>query len=253
MSAGMVTCVPSSPTSTSTPSTRGCATPRRFPRPHSPRSETSAPALNRWSAPGRDVVSVHLASGLSGTFESASEAARIMAESGYPGRVEVVDGQTGAGGLGCLVLTAARAAEPGAESPSSRRRCARPASGSRSGFASTPSSTCAAAVGSELPQAMLGSALKVKPILTFGSEIAPVGRVRTRRRALERMEDYLRELHDRGAKRLGGAARSAARGRRASRGARAGHLRDGAALLHTGGARAWRPPWLRSAGGRDHG
>ena len=49
-------------------------------------------------------------------------------------------------------------------------------------------------------QAMLGSALRVKPILTFGSEITPVGRVRTRRRALERMEDYLRELHDRGAK-----------------------------------------------------
>src|SRR3954471_13837420 len=64
---------------------------------------------------GRDVVSVHLASGLSGTFKSASEAARVMAENGYPGRVEVVDGQTGAGGLGCLVITAARAAERGAE------------------------------------------------------------------------------------------------------------------------------------------
>ena len=48
-------------------------------------------------------------------------------------------------------------------------------------------------------QAMVGTALKVKPILTFGTEIAPVGRVRTQRRALERMVDYLRELHDRGA------------------------------------------------------
>ena len=37
------------------------------------------------------------------------------------------------------------------------------------------------------------------PILTFGTEITPVGRVRTRRRALERMGAYLDELHDRGA------------------------------------------------------
>jgi DegV family protein with EDD domain len=49
-------------------------------------------------------------------------------------------------------------------------------------------------------QSMLGTALRVKPILTFGTEIAPVGRVRTRRRALERMLAYLDELHDRGAR-----------------------------------------------------
>src|ERR1700686_554481 len=46
---------------------------------------------------------------------------------------------------------------------------------------------------------MVGSALKVKPILTFGTEIAPVGRVRTHGRAIERMVAYLRELYDRGA------------------------------------------------------
>ena len=48
-------------------------------------------------------------------------------------------------------------------------------------------------------QALLGSALQVKPILTFGTEIAPVGRVRTRKRAFERMVAYLHELHDAGA------------------------------------------------------
>src|ERR1700677_1543096 len=52
---------------------------------------------------GRDVVSIHLASGLSGTCESAREAARIVADDGGPGRVEVIDSATGAGGLGCLV------------------------------------------------------------------------------------------------------------------------------------------------------
>ena len=41
--------------------------------------------------------------------------------------------------------------------------------------------------------------MKVKPILTFSSEIAPVARVRTHARAFERMVSYLHELHDRGA------------------------------------------------------
>jgi DegV family protein with EDD domain len=149
---------------------------------------------------GRDVVSVHLASGLSGTCKTASEAARILSDKGYPGRVEVVDGQTGAGGLGCLVVAAARAAEQGAELAAvaevvreARKRleiwfCLDTLEYLRRG----------GRIGAA--QAMLGSALKVKPILTFGSEITPVGRVRTRRRALERMEAYLDELHDRGTK-----------------------------------------------------
>ena len=46
-------------------------------------------------------------------------------------------------------------------------------------------------------QALLGTALKIKPILTFGTEITPVGRVRTRRRAHQQMIAYLHELHDR--------------------------------------------------------
>jgi DegV family protein with EDD domain len=148
---------------------------------------------------GRDVISVHLASGLSGTYEAAAEAAQVVAGRGHPGRVEVVDGQTGAGGLGCLVVAAARAAEQGAglNAVVDAVRQARERleiwfcldtleylrRGGRIGAA----------------QAMLGTALKVKPILTFGTEIAPVGRVRTRRRALERMDAYLDELHDRGA------------------------------------------------------
>jgi DegV family protein with EDD domain len=148
---------------------------------------------------GRDVVSIHLAGGLSGTCESAREAARIAADEGHPGRVEVLDSQTGAGGLGCLVLLAASLAEDGAtlETVVDDVRLARESldiwfcldtleylrRGGRIGAAA----------------AMVGTALKVKPILTFGTEIAPVGRVRTHRRAFERMVAHLRELHERGA------------------------------------------------------
>ena len=48
-------------------------------------------------------------------------------------------------------------------------------------------------------QAWLGSALKIKPILTVESEITPVERVRTARRAFERMVDLLRTRADDGA------------------------------------------------------
>jgi DegV family protein with EDD domain len=148
---------------------------------------------------GRDVISIHLAGGLSGTCESAREAARIAAGQGHSGRVEVLDGETGAGGLGCLVLLAAGLAEEGAglDVVAEAVRAAREdleiwfcldtleylRRGGRIGAA----------------QAMVGTALKVKPILTFGTEIAPVGRVRTHRRAFERMVAYLSELHERGA------------------------------------------------------
>jgi DegV family protein with EDD domain len=148
---------------------------------------------------GRDVISLHLAGGLSGTCECAREAARIAAGEGHAGRVEVLDGETGAGGLGCLVLLAAGLAEEGATLAAvvEAVRLAREdleiwfcldtleylRRGGRIGAA----------------QAMLGTALKVKPILTFGTQIAPVGRVRTHRRAFERMVAYLRELRERGA------------------------------------------------------
>ena len=66
---------------------------------------------------GRDVVSIHIAAGLSGTCESAREAARVIADKGHRGQVEVVDGETGAGGLGCLVLAAAEAAAAGEPLP----------------------------------------------------------------------------------------------------------------------------------------
>ena len=148
---------------------------------------------------GRDVVSIHLASGLSGTCESAREAARIAAESGHSGRVEVVDGQTGAGGLGLLVIAAARAAARGAdlEAVLAALQDARGTLDIWFCLDTLEYLRRGGRIGAA--QAMLGTALQVKPILTFGTEIAPVGRVRTHRRAFERMVAYLRELSERGA------------------------------------------------------
>lgn len=148
---------------------------------------------------GSDVFSIHIAAGLSGTCESAREAARLLVEEGAPGRVHVQDAETGAGGLGCLALLAASLAEQGAtldevvQTVSEARKtldiwfCLDTLEYLRRG----------GRIGAA--QAIVGTALKIKPILTFGTEIAPVGRVRTHRRALEQMISYLHELKDRGA------------------------------------------------------
>jgi len=148
---------------------------------------------------GRDVASIHLASGLSGTCESAREAARIVAEEGHPGRVEVLDAQTGAGGLGCLVIAAAGAAEQGATLDAVLDAVRRARASLDIWFCLDTLEYLRRGGRIGAAQAMVGTALSVKPILTFGTEIAPVGRVRTQRRAFERMVAYLRELHERGA------------------------------------------------------
>jgi DegV family protein with EDD domain len=148
---------------------------------------------------GRDVLSVHIAGGLSGTCESAREAARIVAEEQQPGKVEVLDSQTGAGGLGCLVLVAAGVAEAGGALDEVAQAVHRARESLDIWFCLDTLEYLRRGGRIGAAQAMVGTALKVKPILTFGTEIAPVGRVRTQRRAFERMVDYLRELHDRGA------------------------------------------------------
>jgi DegV family protein with EDD domain len=148
---------------------------------------------------GRDIVSIHIASGLSGTCESAREAARVTAEAGHPGRVEVVDGQTGAGGLGCLTIAASRVAARGGSIEEVTTAVANAREGLDIWFCLDTLEYLHRGGRIGAAQAMVGTALKVKPILTFGTEIAPVGRVRTRKRAFERMVAYLRELHERGA------------------------------------------------------
>ncbi|MGC1164554.1 MAG: DegV family protein [Solirubrobacterales bacterium] len=148
---------------------------------------------------GRDIVSIHIAAGLSGTYESAREAARVIEDKGHRGRIEVVDGQTGAGGLGCLVLAAAKAAAQGQSQAQVVEVVRRTRESLDMWFCLDTLEYLRKGGRIGAAQALVGSALKIKPILTFGTEIAPVGKVRTKKRAMERMVSYLQELHERGA------------------------------------------------------
>ncbi|MDX6238767.1 MAG: fatty acid kinase fatty acid binding subunit [Kribbellaceae bacterium] len=137
------------------------------------------------AAGARSVVSIHLSGDMSGTFEAAMIGAK---ESRIP--VRVIDSRSLGMGLGFPVLAAARAAAAGADQAEvesvARARMAAVSSyfyvdtleylrrGGRIGAA----------------QAVLGTALAVKPLLTIsGGRIVPLEKVRTSSRAIARLAD----------------------------------------------------------------
>ena len=147
---------------------------------------------------GYDVVSIHLAGGISGTCEAARQAHALLAERGLGARVEVIDGETACGGMGLLLLAAAAAARAGADKDAVAARVREARSVLRIWFCLDTLEYLRRGGRIGKAQAWLGGTLKIKPILSLEYEIVPVERVRTAGRAFERMVRYAEELHDGG-------------------------------------------------------
>jgi DegV family protein with EDD domain len=151
------------------------------------------------AAEGRDIISVHISGGISGTPETARQAATEVA-SKYPGRrVEVIDTGTACGGIGLCTLAAAAAAAGGGDLDAVTARTNAAAEAIRMWFAVDTLEFLKRGGRIGSAQAWLGGALKIKPILTIDREITPVERVRTSGRAFERMVDYLKARQEDGA------------------------------------------------------
>jgi DegV family protein with EDD domain len=151
------------------------------------------------AADGRDIVSVHISGGISGTPESARQAATEIAGR-YPGRrVEVVDSRTACGGIALCALAGAAAASTGADVDAVRARVDEAVEAMKIWFAVDTLEFLKRGGRIGTAQAWLGGALKIKPILTIDREITPVERVRTAGRAFERMVDYLKARKEDGA------------------------------------------------------
>ena len=149
---------------------------------------------------GSDVVSIHISSGISGTVESARQARQRLIDDGQGGdRVHVVDSRSACGGQGMLAIAAARAAASGADGEGAAAAAQEARDALRMWFAIDTLEYLRKGGRIGAAQAFLGSALQIKPILTLEEEITPIERVRTRRRAFERMVDFARERHDDGA------------------------------------------------------
>lgn len=150
---------------------------------------------------GQDIVSIHLAGGISGTCESARQARSLLVERGLGERIEVIDGETACGGLGLVLLAAAATAHKGAEKDAVAARAHEARKALKIWFCVDTLEYLRRGGRIGNAQAWIGSTLKIKPILSLDYEITPVERVRTAKRAFERMVQYAQELHDSGADR----------------------------------------------------
>jgi len=151
-------------------------------------------------AEGREIVSVHLSAGISGTCESAGQARQRLIDEGKGGeRIRVYDSRSAAGGQGMVVLGAAKAAAGGAGGEEVVVAADRTRESLKMWFAIDTLEYLRKGGRIGAAQAFLGSALQIKPILTLEEEITPVERVRTRARSLERLRDYARQRHESGA------------------------------------------------------
>jgi DegV family protein with EDD domain len=136
------------------------------------------------SRDGAEVVSIHISSKLSGTYDCARLAAKELGNK----RVEIIDSLAVSMGLGLLIIAAARVAQTGASLEEvtalvrrAMKRCYLVGlldtleylqKGGRIGRA----------------QSFLGQVLNIKPLLTVrDGEVHPLERVRTRRHALNRL------------------------------------------------------------------
>jgi DegV family protein with EDD domain len=151
-------------------------------------------------AAGDDVVSVHISRGLSGTQEAAQQAADQLERDGKGGeRVHVVDSATAAGGLGLMALVAARAALRGEDVEAVLESVRQARETFKMWFAIDTLEFLKRSGRIGAASAWLGSTLRIKPILTVESEMTPIERVRTSKRAFERMVDYARQREASGA------------------------------------------------------
>jgi DegV family protein with EDD domain len=148
-------------------------------------------------AEGREIVSIHLAGGMSGTVRAAEQARDQLGQ--RSDRVHVIDSATACGGQGLVVLAAAAGSRAGLDGAATAQRAREARAQLKMWFAIETLEYLRRGGRIAGAQAWLGSALKIKPILTVESEITPIERVRTSRRAFERMVDLLRSRKDDGA------------------------------------------------------
>ncbi len=144
---------------------------------------------------GKEIISIHLSAAISGTCEAAKQAVAQLTEEGKGGeRIRVVDSRTTAGGLALTVLAAANAVNDGAtaEEAALRAEAARENLGTWIMVDTLEYLRKGGRIGSA--QAWIGSALRIKPIITLEETVKPVEKVRTQAKAMQRLKDMATEV-----------------------------------------------------------
>ena len=149
---------------------------------------------------GKEIVSIHISAGISGSFKAAEQARERLIEEGKGGeRIRVMDSRSAAGGMGLCALGAAAEAAAGKDAEAVLSRAEETRRELKMWFAIDTLEYLRRGGRIGGARAWIGGALKIKPILTLEEEITPVERVRTRARSLERLRGYARQRHESGA------------------------------------------------------
>lgn len=149
---------------------------------------------------GDDVLSIHLSGGISGTVQAARQARDALVERGVAAeRIEVLDSDTGCAGHGLMAIAAKNAARDGADLQGAAEAARHLRTTMKILFAVDTLEYLRRGGRIGGAQAWIGSALKIKPILSINREILPIERVRTAGRAFERMVEHLESLREGGA------------------------------------------------------
>lgn len=145
---------------------------------------------------GQDIVSVHISGMISGTVETARQAAEDAVGRFPDRRIEVVDSRSVAGGLAMVLLATSAAIEAGdpIETIVARAQAAAGPGGNQIWFAVDTLEFLRKGGRIGTASAWIGGALKIKPILTVDGEVKPVERVRTSGRAFQRLITAMDEL-----------------------------------------------------------
>ncbi|HCV00962.1 MAG: hypothetical protein CL897_05655 [Dehalococcoidia bacterium] len=163
-----------------------------FPKTSQPSVEDFATVYREVAGEGDDIASIHVSSKLSGTLNSAS----VASETSDLGttRVELLDSYTAGVGLRAVVEAAAAHARKGA--PLEEVTAVARSVMARSRVIVAVDTLEYLQKGGRLGRAaaLVGGALRFKPILHLeGGEVAPLARVRSREKAIKRIEEEILE------------------------------------------------------------
>ncbi len=170
---------------------RKLSTGRAYPTTAQPSPRDFASVYRKLAKETDEIVSIHVASNLSGTYQSARRA-REMVDAAC--RIEVIDSRSVSMGLGLITIAAARLAAEGEALETVLTEVREAIPNTRVfGFLDTLKYLF---LGGRIgrAQALAGSVLNVKPIVTLrDGEFYPSGQARTRARGVERLFDFARK------------------------------------------------------------
>lgn len=166
------------------------ATTRVHPTTSQPTPDDFAQVYRKLSREADNIVSIHVTSKLSGTYNSALQG-KSLAET--KSDIRIIDSESVTMGLGMITLVAARLATAGESLQHVTDEVKRAISTTHlmGVFDTLKYLMMGGRIGKAT--ALLGSVLKVKPILTMrDGELHPVGNVRTRSKGIERLSEFVK-------------------------------------------------------------